>query len=225
MKVTGPWSVSSVLIVVLNVMRVTVAIVLVAALAIVAFAAFAEVRGLEVTVLPPSFEVNREAHNNWRVTVPVSLTIDDARVTAPALGIDRAEVRDLRGSLRFPVHRGSFFFANCVLLMLAIGMFLWLTTELQRVLRTVRDGQPFTPANARRIRRIGWIVIAGEFARTAIIYFENSYAAAYFTAEGFRFAIHPDFSIAALLEGCIILVIAEVFRVGTRLDEEQSLTV
>ena len=44
-------------------------------------------------------------------------------------------------------------------------------------------------------------------------------------AEGLRFDARPDFSIMAVFYGLIILVIAEVFRAGTRLDEEQSLTV
>jgi hypothetical protein len=34
-----------------------------------------------------------------------------------------------------------------------------------------------------------------------------------------------DLNIVAIVAGLIILVIAEVFREGTRLDEEQSLTV
>jgi len=57
------------------------------------------------------------------------------------------------------------------------------------------------------------------------VYLENSYAATHFTAEGLRFTARPDLSLAAVIEGLIILVIAEVFRAGTRLDEDQSLTV
>ena len=47
----------------------------------------------------------------------------------------------------------------------------------------------------------------------------------HFPAEGLRFDARPDFNILAILYGLIILVIAEVFRAGTRLDEDQSLTV
>lgn len=44
----------------------------------------------------------------------------------------------------------------------------------------------------------------------------------------FRFIaenVASTFDRVAIIDGVIILVIAEVFRVGTRLDEEQSLTV
>jgi hypothetical protein len=204
---------------------VAVAIVLLVTVAIIALALFADIRGLEITVFPPSFGVSPEAHSNWTLTIPVSVTPQGSRIAAPSLGIERAEIQDLRGSLRFPVQRGRLFLANGVLLILGVGFLLWLATELQRVLRTVRDGKPFAVSNSTRIRRIAWALMIGEVVRATIVFFENSYAAAHFTAEGLRFTARPDLSIAAIIEGLIILVIAEVFRAGTRLDEDQSLTV
>jgi hypothetical protein len=225
MNVTRPRSPVSFLIVLLNIVRVAVAIVLVVTVAVIALALFADIRGLELTVVPPSFGVSPESHNNWTLTIPVSVTIDGGRIAAPSIGIERADIRDLRGSLRFPLQRGRVFIINSLLLILVMGVALWLTTELQRVLRTVRDGKPFAASNATRVRRVAWILIAGEFVRATIVYLENSYAATHFTAEGLRFTARPDLSVAAIIEGLIILVIAEVFRAGTRLDEDQSLTV
>lgn len=225
MNVSRPRSPVSFLIILLNVVRFAVAIVLVVTAAVIVLALVADIRGLEVIVLPPSFGVNPEAHNNWSLTIPVSVAVEGGRIAAPSIGIERAELQDLRGSLRFPIQRGGLFMANAGLLILGFGVLLWLTTELQRILRTVRDGKPFAASNATRVRRIAWILIASEFVRTAIVYLENSYAAAHFTADGLRFTARPDLSIAAIIEGLIILVIAEVFRAGTRLDEDQSLTV
>ncbi len=225
MNVTRPRSPALFLIILLNVVRVAVAIVLVVTAAIIGLALFADIRGLEMTVLPPSFGVEPESHSGWTLTIPVSVTVEQGRIAAPSLGIERAEIQDLRGSLRFPLQRGRLFIFNGLLLMLGIGLLLWLATELQKVLRTVRDGKPFAPSNATRVRRIAWVLMIGEFVRASIVYLENSYAAAHFTAEGLRFVARPDLSVAAIVEGLIILVIAEVFRVGTRLDEDQSLTV
>lgn len=225
MSLTRPRSPVAFLIVLLNVVRVALAIVLVVTVVIIGLALVADIRGLEITVVPPSFGVSPESHNNWTLTIPVSVAVDEGRVAAPSLGIERADIQDLRGSLRFPLQRGRVFIVNSLLLILVIAVGLWLTTELQRVLRTVRDGKPFASSNARRVRRIAWVLIAGEFVRATIVYLENSYAATHFTAEGLRFTARPDFSVAAIIEGLIILVIAEVFRAGTRLDEDQSLTV
>lgn len=225
MNVSRPRSPASFLIVLLNVVRVALAIVLVVTVVIIALALVADIRGLEITVVPPSFGVSPESHNNWTLTIPVSVAVGEGRIAAPSLGIERADIQDLRGSLRFPLQRGRLFIVNSLLLILAIGVGLWLTTELHRVLRTVRDGKPFASSNATRMRRIAWIVIVGEFVRAMVVYLENSFAATHFTAEGLRFTARADLSITAIVEGLIILVLAEVFRLGTRLDEDQSLTV
>jgi len=79
--------------------------------------------------------------------------------------------------------------------------------------------------NATRVRRIGIAVIAGEVVRTAIVYAENRYAMTHFRADGLGFEAHVEPDVFAIVLGLIILVIAEVFRQGTRLDEDQSLTV
>src|SRR6476646_9460507 len=150
MNVSRPRSPASFLIILLNVVRVAVAIVLVVTIAVLGLALFADIRGLEMTVIPPSFGVSPEAHNNWTITIPVSVAIEEGRVAAPSLGIERAEIRDLRGSLRFPLQRGRLFIVNGLLLILGVGVLLWLTTELQRILRTVRDGKPFAGSNATR---------------------------------------------------------------------------
>ena len=47
----------------------------------------------------------------------------------------------------------------------------------------------------------------------------------HFSANGLRFDARPDLNILTIVHGLIILAIAEVFRTGTRLDEDQSLTI
>jgi DUF2975 family protein len=225
MNLTGRWSVVSFLIVLLSILRYTVAIVLVATTAILAFAWFADIHGLDMTVIPPSLGVGSTEHSGWRMRIPVSVILDDQQVSSPSLGIDRVEIQNLRGFLQFPIQRGSFFIVNALFLILGLTVAFWVMTELHGVLRTVRDGQPFALSNASRLRKIAWAVIAGEFIRTGIVYFENAYAASNFFSPTVTFAARADFSIFAIFEGFLILVIAEVFRAGTRLDEEQSLTV
>jgi hypothetical protein len=109
-----------------------------------------------------------------------------------------------------------------------IGLFalgLWILAQLRALFRRLRDGKPFAPENALRVRRIAWAVIAMEIARAATIYFENAYAASHFVADGLQFDAQPHLNGFAIVNGLIILVLSEVFRAGTRLDEDQSLTV
>jgi hypothetical protein len=65
----------------------------------------------------------------------------------------------------------------------------------------------------------------GEASRVVIVYSAHAYVAAHFTASHLRFTASPDFDGPAIVSVLILLVLAEVFRTGTRLDEDQSLTV
>jgi hypothetical protein len=131
----------------------------------------------------------------------------------------------VRGSIRFPTESRGLVLGAALLLSALLSLVLWVLGQLRAVFQTLRVGQPFVVANATRIRRIAFAVIFGEAGRAAIVFVTNYYASTHFVAEGLRFDARPDFSIMAVFYGLIILVIAEVFRAGTRLDEEQSLTV
>jgi hypothetical protein len=225
MKVTGKRSVASYLIVLLNIGRYGLAVTLTVTVVVVVLSLFTAMPGLEMSPVPPSFgvETNR---SGWTMTIPVSLTMPEPQsAVAPSLGIKGAELRDLRGSLRFPTRRGAFFMANAVLLVTVLALTLWITSQLLAVLRSVRDGHPFVPQNATRVRWVAWAVIGGELGRAAVVFFENYYAMQHFSAEGIQFSARPQLDVFAIGAGLIILVIAEVFRAGSRLDEDQSLTV
>lgn len=167
------------------------------------------------------------AHPNVTMAIPVSVRVDDRtlRVSAPALGIEHAQLLDLQGTLRFPPRWGAFFVANLVLAVCWLGLALWVLGLLRSLIRAIRAGRPFAAANASRVRLIGWAVIIGEIVRVSVVYFENRYAMTHFAAPGLQFVARPDISLVAIVHGLIILALAEVFRAGTRLDEDQSLTI
>ena len=167
------------------------------------------------------------AHPNVTMAIPVAVRVDDRtlRVSAPALGIDQAQLRDLQGTLRFPPRWGAFFVANLVLAIGSLGLALWVLGLLRSLIASLRAGRPFVVANANRVRAIGWAVIIGEIGRASVVYFENRYAMTHFAVEGLQFMARPDLSVFAIVHGLIILALAEVFRAGTRLDEDQSLTI
>ena len=170
-------SVSACLVVVLNVARCVVALSLVLAFGLAALSAFHDIR-------------------SGTVDIPVSLSIDAQAlpVSAPSLGIERAQIENARGSLKFSPPPGASFVAPALAgLALMLAAVLFVVGQLRAVTRTLRDGRPFVPANAARIRWIAFAVIAGE--------------------------------LATIIHGLIILAIAEVFRTGTRLDEDRSLTI
>ena len=221
MRGMGKGSVSSLVTILLNVGWYAIALVLALTVLLI-------VGGWSVAVqIDSDGGPNVDVGSRVNMAIPVSFSMDDRthRVTAPSLGIEDAQIRDVRGSLRFPPRRGAFFIANLALVIGALVLALWVIGQLRSLFRTLRDGQPFVAANATRVRRIAWAVILGELARSGLVFFENYYAMTHFSAEGLQFDAWPHVNVFAIVNGLIILAIAEVFRAGTRLDEEQSLTV
>jgi Protein of unknown function (DUF2975) len=164
---------------------------------------------------------------SMQLGIPVSFESDlqASSVASPSVRIDGVRIKDARGTLNIPIEGGEFLFANVAILITLMTFGLFVFTQLRAVFRTLRAGQPFVSANVRRIRWIGVAVIVGELAWSGIVLFENRYAATHFTAAGIRFNTMPAVNAVAIIYGLIILAIAEVFREGTRLEEDQSLTV
>jgi hypothetical protein len=221
MKAMGKRSVASFLTVLLNLGWGVLALGLALAALVLVLSPFVESAGFDL--LGPGFEIG----SGSSMTIPVSFSVDTVthRVTAPSLGIENAQVLDARGSLRFPPRKGAFFYGNMVILIVLLGLGLWMVGLLRAVFRTLRDGQPFVAANATRLRWLAFGSIVSELGRSAMMFFENYYAMTYFSADGLRFVARPDLNVFAIVNALIILVIAEVFRAGTRLNDEQSLTV
>jgi Protein of unknown function (DUF2975) len=181
-------------------------------------------------IFSPFIRDPMEVDASWLVvgtnmTIPVSFNVDTP-ITAPSLGVQNAQIQKARGSLRFPVQEGgAFFVANAILLLIMFGLALFVVIQLRSVFRTLREGRPFVPANATRLRWIAGGVIAGELVRAAVVFYENYYAMTHFSAQGLRFDIRPDLNVFGIVLGLIILVISEVFRAGTQLDEDRAMTI
>jgi hypothetical protein len=203
-------SIPALLVVILNVAWWFVAVAMVLTICLAGASAFHDIRGGQLDI-PVSFSIDAQA-------LPVS---------APSLGIDHAQVEKARGSLKFPPPPGTSLVVTALFFGLALmsAAILFVIGQLRAVLRTLRDGRPFVPANATRIRWIGFAVIAAEVAKAAIVYSANVHVMTHFSANGLRFDARPDLNILTIVQGLIILAIAEVFRTGTRLDEDQSLTI
>jgi hypothetical protein len=163
--------------------------------------------------------------NNLTMDLPVALEWSAPVSSSDASLQTNARIEKLRGNMRFPVRNGAFFTGSMFLVVLLLGLLLAGLTQLRHIFRSLSRGLLFIPENVRRIRWVGFTMIFGELARSAVVYFWSYYTSLHFTANGLRFVASTDVNVITLFGGLAILVIAEVFREGARLHEEQSLTI
>lgn len=109
----------------------------------------------------------------------------------------------------------------------AILAMLFIADRLRRILVTLIEGDPFVPENAGHLRAIAIAIAVYQIIR----YGAHGIIALMFTVFGrpveSGVSIQPQFglNIGAWIAVIALLVLAEVFREGTRLRDEQKLTI
>jgi hypothetical protein len=188
-------------------------------------AAFVLAWGTKVGVqIGPNGEPNFVAGSQSQMVLPVAFELapDAAQVVSPDRRNSGAIERST-GLLRLAAPDRPWMAMTAAAGMMVLA--LWIVAELAALCRSVRDGQPFAARNVTRIRRLALALALAEVSRAAIVYAAHAYAAAHFGSSHLRFVASPRVDSLALVSALILLVLAEVFRTGTRLDEDQSLTV
>ncbi|MAP95096.1 MAG: hypothetical protein CMK07_09115 [Ponticaulis sp.] len=110
----------------------------------------------------------------------------------------------------------TYLVAFAILFVIFIG-FILMAGQLKKILKTLMDGDPFVPENARRLTRLALIVAGMELANLAIG----------FAAQIFNVKTTADFSVnlAAWVAVITLMVLSQVFAEGTRLREEEKMTI
>jgi len=92
--------------------------------------------------------------------------------------------------------------------------------ELSRIVRSVRDGDPFSAGNAARLRTIAWALLGLELLHLLVV----AIASAVSTRE---VPLHLDggVTVTGWLAVMLLFVLAQVFREGTRLRDDLEGTV
>ena len=109
--------------------------------------------------------------------------------------------------------------------LLTFGLTLWITFLLRKIFSTLTHETPFIPENAYRIRKIALLIMLLAPVKFSENLYHHLIASHYFTLAGERLATQLSFDFQIILFGLILLIIGEVFRIGTQLKEENELTV
>ena len=133
----------------------------------------------------------------------------------------------MRGSLRLPVTILPWWLFAVIwtYVAAAVAVSLMFLHHLRRILQRVRAGEPFDATNAPRLRWLGLRALAFAVV-TGVAEFVTSLA----VRSGLiseRVAVPLGFSLdgSVVFFGIVLLSLAEIFRRGAELEDEQSLTV
>ena len=102
---------------------------------------------------------------------------------------------------------------------------LTITYQLRRIFATLTMPQPFDRRNANRLRRIAFLVMLFAPLEAGNFLFKQMVVNQSFSREKVKFVLQPEINFQVIILGAVLLVIAEVFRIGTQLREENELTV
>lgn len=112
-----------------------------------------------------------------------------------------------------------------MLIAISLSLSLSITFLLRKIFQTLTTSYPFIIQNAYRLKNIGLLVMLTSMTTFAHDWIVNWYLKQNFIIDGSAIRAHLVIDLKTIFAGLIIFVIAEIFRVGTRLKEEQDLTV
>ncbi len=157
--------------------------------------------------------------------VPVALDQESYRVTSTRFAVEVAHFKDVVGILVLSGASRLLVFVWFAVVLLWVGAVLAVIHQLRKIFATLAGGEPFVRATGARIRFIGLVVIVMELGKSALVLGQSFYLKANLSASGLSFRSVPQIDLAVIFLGLVLLVIAEVFRQGAKMREEQRLTV
>ncbi|MEL6110827.1 MAG: DUF2975 domain-containing protein [Planctomycetota bacterium] len=112
-----------------------------------------------------------------------------------------------------------------ILLGLILAACSYFVKQLRDIVRTIDQQEPFVSENVQRVRTLGLLIIGFAVAKCLTQLAISGYADSKVVPKGFSLDGHLEMPIGLLIAGTAVIVLSEVFRHGTRLRDEQSLTI
>lgn len=156
--------------------------------------------------------------------------IDPATVaSAGSEGNFRIEISGVSGDALEALKWTDWHIMSYVLIVagVTIGGSLIIVSSLRKLFDSFRSGEPFRRENARHLRVIWITMVVIEVARYAMLLVFGVLLGVFGAPESVgeaRFEINSD-NLSTWMSILILIVLAEVFREGARMKEEQELTI
>ena len=186
------------------------------------------VLGVVLLIGLPTMKLVAGDNPDWEIglTVPVT-SLDSGATVVTRWGDARLEVEDMRGSLRLPVATLPWWLFAVIwtYVAAAAALMLMFLHHLRRIFQRVRAGTPFDATNALRLRWLGLLALALAMV-TGVSELVTSLAVrGRLISERVEVPLGLSVDGSLVFFGLVLLALAEIFRRGAELEEEQSLTV
>ncbi len=119
----------------------------------------------------------------------------------------------------------GFFGVAWVALAVFAALLLLFLHHLRRLFQRVRAGAPFDPANAARLRWLGILLIGAALWKGVTDAGLSLAISRMLEGGGDRLGTGLNLNLPVILVGLVLIALAEVFRRGAALEEEQALVV
>ena len=164
------------------------------------------------------------------MTTHVAVEVDPAGVVLKSKWTPSApiEVAGLTGEAEIPISSMPFGifalmwvgYAVCVFLML------YFLHQLRMILRRVRAGAPFDADNARRMRTMGLLLLSILVVKAVVVFAVGMAVMKSFSdTGGARVVAGFHIDGIGVFMGLVLIMLAEIFRRGSALEDEQALVV
>jgi hypothetical protein len=105
------------------------------------------------------------------------------------------------------------------------ALVLFFLHHLRRLAERVEAGAAFDPDNTRRLRLLGGALLASELFGGLVLWWQSHVVMGVVESPAFEFGRVYELDPAVLFAALVLFVLAEIFRRGTLLEEDQALTV
>lgn len=146
-------------------------------------------------------------------------------------GFSRDDFFNLQASLDFMNEIGGAFLLGSIYLLglFTWTLFLWIVYHLRLITYTVREGKPFNEENPKRIRKIALAVLVWAPVETLFFYLKTQFIINTTSYPGVGKDLVLELIFGIFLElifiGLCVLVVAQIFSMGVRLQQDQDLTI
>ena len=120
---------------------------------------------------------------------------------------------------------GYLYLAVMLILLSKLGIFILMGMIINSLRKSIRDERPLNRRNILYSRLIGVVIIGAELLNGVIMWCQRAEAAR--LLEGSAWVADTSFPLSYwnLVMGVLVIFMAEVFAIGTRLSEEQKFTI